>query len=196
LALTAICGLGHVIGSIALGLVGIALGLGVARLESIESSRGDMAGWAILAFGLVYAAWGWRRAQTHRPHMHAHAHADGTLHTHTHDHRREHAHPHDQPAAPKVALLTPWVLFTIFVLGPCEPLIPLLMYPAAAHDWFALGLVAGVFALATIATMMGVVALAHASLAHLSFKPLERHAHGLAGGAVAACGAAMVFLGW
>ena len=29
---------------------------------------------------------------------------------------------------------TPWVLFLIFVFGPCEPLIPLVMYPAAKHN--------------------------------------------------------------
>ncbi|MDX2141779.1 MAG: hypothetical protein SFV19_00365 [Rhodospirillaceae bacterium] len=200
LALTAVCGVGHVIGSIALGLIGIAFGLGVANLESIESTRGNLAGWAILAFGLVYAVWGLRRAHTGHHHVHVHAHADGVTHVHTHDHRREHAHPHQQPAGAKAAALTTWTLFTIFVLGPCEPLIPLLMYPAAEHNWLAVGLVTLVFAVATIATMLAVVGLALSglslsSLAGISFKPLERHAHSLAGGAVAACGGAMVFLG-
>jgi sulfite exporter TauE/SafE len=204
LALTAVCGLGHVIGSIALGLIGIAFGLGVANLGSVESARGELAGWAIIAFGLVYAVWGLRRARTGHHHVHVHAHADGVTHVHTHDHRREHAHPHpaahEQPAARNAMVITPWVLFTIFVLGPCEPLIPLLMYPAAAHDWMAVGLVTAVFALATIATMVAMVGVALSGLSlsrrrAVSFGPLERHAHSLAGAAVAACGAAMVFLG-
>lgn len=194
LGLTALCGVGHVMGSIILGLVGIAFGVGVANLQSVEQVRGDWAGWAILAFGLAYAVWGLRRAHNSHHHHHVHAHADGTTHMHDHDHHRDHAHPHEQPAAP-MASTTPWVLFVIFVFGPCEPLIPLLMYPAAAHNWFAIGLVVVVFAAVTISTMVAVVGLALSGLSVVNFKSLERHAHSLAGGAVAACGAAMVFLG-
>ena len=195
LVLTALCGVGHVAGSIVLGLIGIAFGLGVARLEMVEGARGDLAGWAILAFGLVYAVWGLRRAHTGHHHVHAHAHADGITHAHTHDHRSEHAHPHTQSAAQRALSITPWVLFTVFVLGPCEPLIPVLMYPAAAHDWLAVGVVVVVFAATTIGTMLAVVGLALSGLQAVNLKPLERYAHSLAGGAVAACGAAMVFLG-
>ncbi|HOD34406.1 MAG TPA: hypothetical protein PLR20_01590 [Syntrophales bacterium] len=37
------------------------------------------------------------------------------------------------PAASLGFFHTPWVLFTIFVLGPSEPLIPVLMFPAARN---------------------------------------------------------------
>ena len=37
------------------------------------------------------------------------------------------------------------ILFTIFVFGPCEPLIPILMYPAAKSSVAGMLLVAGVF---------------------------------------------------
>jgi hypothetical protein len=192
-AITTLCGLGHVAGSVALGAVGIAIGLAVGRMELIESVRGELAAWALMGFGLAYAAWGWRRAQTGRAHSHAHVHADGTAHAHCHDHRGGHVHVHESEAS--AARLTPWVLFTVFVLGPCEPLIPLLMVPAAAHSWAGVAFVAGVFGLATIATMLAVVFAGLAGLSVVSFTAVERHAHTLAGTAVAACGAAMVFLG-
>ncbi len=53
--------------------------------------------------------------------------------------------------------MTPWVLFVIFLLGPCEALIPLLMFPAATESWATLFLVTGTFGLATVATMLGLL---------------------------------------
>src|SRR4030042_3575895 len=51
---TFICGLGHVGSSIVLGALGIGAGIGVAKLTGIESSRGNIAAWAFLIFGLFY----------------------------------------------------------------------------------------------------------------------------------------------
>ena len=45
LSVTALCGLGHVVGSVALGFVGIGLGYAISGLEWIEGIRGDLAGW-------------------------------------------------------------------------------------------------------------------------------------------------------
>ena len=45
---------------------------------------------------------------------------------------------------------TPWVLFLIFVFGPCEPLIPLVMYPAAKNNFHGAVIVAILFSLTTI----------------------------------------------
>lgn len=58
LRITAICGIGHVLSSVAIGAVGILLGAELTRLVAIEGGRGSLAGWALLAFGLVYLAWG------------------------------------------------------------------------------------------------------------------------------------------
>jgi hypothetical protein len=41
---TALCGVGHVLGSILLGVLGVLLGLSLNRLEWFESVRGDLAG--------------------------------------------------------------------------------------------------------------------------------------------------------
>jgi len=186
---TALCGLGHVGSSVLLGMVGIALGVAVARLEWFESARGDIAAWLLTAFGLVYMVWGIRRAARHRTHSHFHAHVDGEIHAHVHEHERAHLHPHDQGAA--APSLTPWVLFTIFVFGPCEPLIPILMYPAAADSTFGIVLVAGVFSAATILTMLAIVLLLSSGLGRLPVHGLERHSHALAGLAIFLCGVAI-----
>ena len=45
LLVSALCGLGHVLSSVILGLVGIGLGVALFRLESIESFREGLASW-------------------------------------------------------------------------------------------------------------------------------------------------------
>jgi len=188
--ITLICGLGHIGSSVMLGLAGIALGIAVTRLEGIEALRGDLAAWALIAFGLVYFVWGLRKAWRNRPHEHVHAHEDGMPHKHKHIHGTDHAHVHDGNAR-----ITPWVLFTIFVLGPCEPLIPVLMYPAAKESLSGLLWVTGVFGGVTIATMMGVVLISMRGVSLIPMKGLERYTHALAGGTICLCGIAIQFLG-
>jgi hypothetical protein len=190
LAVTAGCGLGHVLSSVVLGLLGVALGAAVGRLELIEDMRGNLAAWALMAFGFVYFVWGVRRSLRERPHRHVHAHGDGTWHTHTHSHTGEHVHVHDERRS-----LTPWMLFVIFVLGPCEPLIPLLMYPAARMGFWQLVWIAAVFGVVTIVTMTSVVLIASAGLGLAPLARLERHVHALAGASICLCGAAIRFLG-
>ncbi len=188
LVVTVCCGIAHVLGSIVIGVVGIALGVAVFKLDGIESARADVAGWLLLAFGLAYMAWGLRRAVRNRPHTHWHAHSDGTVHRHEHTHVEEHAHVHTHTDKPS---LTPWILFTIFVFGPCEPLIPLLMYPAARASWWGVVSVTAVFALTTIGTMTVVVMLGYFGFAQPRFASLERYSHALAGFALACCGLAI-----
>lgn len=185
---TVLCGLGHVAGSVVLGCIGIALGLAASRLELIESFRGSLAAWAMIAFGLVYLAWGLRRAWRSRPHEHGHSHGGDDLHEHRHTHLGEHSHVHGER---RQRNLTPWVLFTLFVFGPCEPLIPLLMYPAAAESVWGLCLVTVAFAVVTIATMLGVVLALSFGAGRLPLRRLERWGHALAGGMVLLCGIAV-----
>ena len=94
--ITGICGIGHVTGSILLGLLGIFLGIGLDKLNLIESHRGSIASWLLIAFGFVYFIWGIRRAIKNKPHEHWHTHSNGTLHVHEHKHFNEHAHMHGE----------------------------------------------------------------------------------------------------
>jgi len=195
LGITAACGVGHIAGSVALGAIGVAAGWAIAGVEGVEGMRGSLAGWLLIGFGLAYLAWGLRRAYKGRPHSHVHSHADGTVHLHKHTHADAHAHAHtgaDTIDNAKPRSLTPWVLFTIFVLGPCEPLIPLLMYPAATGGWLSIALVIGVFAASTLAVMLLAVAVASRGLERfadaLPLRRLVRYADAMAGAAVLLCG--------
>lgn len=190
--ITMLCGLGHIGSSVLLGIAGVALGIAVSKLTRVESLRGGLVAWALIVFGLVYFVWGLRRAKRNRPHEHLHAHLDGTAHLHTHVHAKEHVHVHGEERAVNV---TPWVLFTIFVLGPCEPLIPILMYPAAKNSFGGLVLVTSVFGGITILTMLSIVLVSSLGINLLPTKKLERYTHALAGGAICLCGMAMMFLG-
>ncbi|MHC4072412.1 MAG: urease accessory protein UreH domain-containing protein [Planctomycetota bacterium] len=190
--ITFLCGLGHIVGSVVLGLIGVSLGIAVKKLEIVEGFRGNLAAWLLIAFGLVYFVWGLRRAYRNQPHEHKHAHASEAVHTHQHDHHREHAHVHNSKGAANVA---PWTLFIIFVFGPCEPLIPILMYPAAQSSFFGLIVVTCVFGIVTIATMLGAVLLSRAGVSFLPLAKVQRFAHVIAGATICLCGLAIQFLG-
>lgn len=190
--ITLLCGLGHIGSSVVLGFVGVSLGLALKKLELVESVRGNLAAWLFTAFGLVYFVWGLHRAYRKHPHRHAHAHSDVTPHTHTHNHFGYHTHVHDTEGAVSIA---PWVLFAVFVFGPCETLIPFVMYPAARQGWFELVVVTSVFGIATIATMLAVVLLGRAGVNFLPLTKIQRFSHATAGAAILLCGLAIVLLG-
>jgi sulfite exporter TauE/SafE len=192
LRITLICGMGHLAGSVALGALGIALGFQLSSLTWLEGVRGDLAAWLLIGFGLAYTAWGLRRALRNRPHSHWHHH-DGVSHRHVHTHRESHAHVHEGAAGAKS--LTPWLIFVVFVLGPCEPLIPLLMYPAARESVVGVVIVTAVFGLVTVVTMTFMVAVALLGLQSLKPGRLEPYGHALAGSTILACGLGIAFLG-
>ena len=78
------------------------------------------------------------------------------------------------------------MLFVIFVFGPCEVLIPILMYPAATYGIAAALWIALVFSVCTVATMMAVISLGYFGLSMVRLPWLERHMHALAGLALVA----------
>jgi len=82
--ITFLCGLGHIGSSVVLGLIGVSLGLAVKKLEIVESIRGNLAAWLLIAFGLAYSMWGLRKAYRQQRHSHSHTHNTGGLHTPTH----------------------------------------------------------------------------------------------------------------
>lgn len=161
LLVTGACGLGHVAGSVIIGLAGLALGVAVMRVEGFETIRGDVAGWLMIGLGLAYVAWGFLPA-------HGHDHATG-----------------ESGAA---SVWTPWLLFLVFVFGPCEPLIPLLIYPAARASPLAVATVVTAFAMATVATMTVAVIAIRSGIALLPGARLHRFAHVFAGLAILGCG--------
>ncbi len=92
--ITFLCGIGHVLSSVVLGIIGVFFGIAVTRLEVFESFRGNIAAWALIAFGLIYFIWGVRQAIRSKPHTHIHSHAYNVDHEHQHAHSNEHLHAH------------------------------------------------------------------------------------------------------
>lgn len=200
LGVTALCATGHVLSSVVIGFVGyFALGAALSQLEGIEAVRGQWAAWGLMGFGAVYALlalWRLRRGNGHR---HVHVHADGTVHAHDHEHGREdtrvvHHHGHGQRVSvgsPRVVS----VLFVLFVLGPCEALIPLMAAPALGGSVSAAALIALVFGVATLSTMLGIVALGFLGLSAKWVNRLEPHLDWLAGMVIFASGIGIELLG-
>jgi hypothetical protein len=189
LIVTLACGAGHVLSSLALGMLGIAIGAGVGWVERIEGQRGDLAGWGLVLVGFAYLLWGIRAALRYRGGLEPHAH-DGHVHIHLGGH-----HHHEHAPAEVEKSTTFWSLFVIFVLGPCEPLIPLFVLPASRGDWPLAAATAAVFGAITIGSMLALVLIGHAGLTRLPLGRLERWSHAMAGAVIMASGLAVTVLG-
>jgi hypothetical protein len=189
---TALCGLGHVASSLVLGALGVLAGMAVHQVEGWESARGDWAAWGLVGLGAAYGLWGLRKAIRQGQGLAPHDH--GFVHIHRHgDH--EHAHAHGPDPRRVRSMMSFWALFALFVLGPCEPLIPLFVMPASRGRWELAAGLAFVFTLLTVACMVGTVLAMHSGLMRLPLRGLERWSHALAGGVIAASGLAIVALG-
>jgi sulfite exporter TauE/SafE len=189
--ITFLCGLGHVLSSVVLGIIGIAVGVSVNKLVSIESFRGNIAAWLFIAFGLVYMIISIRNLLRKRKHSHHHFHIGGEKHSHEHEHFDHHTHIHEKDTVST----TPWILFLIFVFGPCEPLIPILMYPASENNFSGAVFVSLLFSIVTIVTMMSIVLAFKLGLSRINLKPLEKYNHLIAGTIIFVSGLAIQFLG-
>lgn len=186
--ITAVCGVGHVTSSILLGFFGVVAGVAVGRIEGVEGFRGGIAAWLLVGFGLAYALWGIRKALRKRQGIEFHEHGG---HSHLHSHG-DHHHVHEDGEKKSATF---WTLFIVFVLGPCEPLIPLFMVPAARGKW-ALAILTGLlFGVVTVLCMVGLVLLGAEGLKKLRLTAMERWAHAMAGVVIAASGLAIIFLG-
>ena len=192
----AIAGFGHVASTLLLGVilwaVGASLALRYGHAVNVAAAI------ALIAFGAWIGYSGWRELRgahdhghSHLEHAHVHRHADATQHVHWHEHHLEdwHAveggvavmHEHDHAMAGRTALL--------LILGSSPMIEGLPAFFAASTSGPALiGVMAGVFALATIATYVTVSSFAIAGLQRVSLGPLERYGEVLSGAFVALVG--------
>ena len=191
--ITIACGAGHVLSTVLLGAVGIVMGIAVGELEFIESARGEIAVWLLMGFGFMYLLWGLKKAYRNKPHTHYHAHSDGAVHVHKHVHYHDHTHVHKKENNGKS--LTPWILFTIFIFGPCEVLIPMLMYPAATESTIGMVVIVTVFGITTISTMLAIVLITLYGIRYVRLGKIERYTHALAGAMILLSGVAIAVLG-
>jgi sulfite exporter TauE/SafE len=187
-ALTVVCGLGHIFSSVVIGLTGIALGWQLAKLTWFQDIRGDISSWALLLFGLLYLVWGIWKAYSNKPHKHFDVDDDSVY---VYEHR------HGNPEYPQQRVkVTPLVLLAIFIMGPSEPLVPLLFYSGTSNSIPEIGIVIAVFAIATVLTMLSMVLLGLYGFSFFQTSRLERYMHAISGAVVTVCAAGMVFFGW
>ncbi len=205
---TTVCGIGHVLGSLIIGLIGIGVGLGLHSVDLIDTLRGSIAAWMFIAFGLTYFAWGLKNALRNKSHKHFHIHSGRITHDQLHHTAGDHiqTHGYGLPAPVKnednvsrrrkqkrnVGI---WALFVIFILGPCEPLIPLLMYPAAKLSFGGVLAVSATFTLFTVGTMVVLVILGYAGAKSIRWGFAEKYMHAIAGFTILLCGVGIAFLG-
>lgn len=186
--LTIVCGFGHILSSVLLGLVGLFLGWQLNKISWMQDVRGNVSAWALLGFGLIYFAYGIRQAFLNKPHKHFDV-MNEEVYVYT--------HKHNEVAMPGSRVkVTPLVLFAIFVMGPSEPLIPLLFYSGVHRSVTEVVVLITVFTISTVLTMLGMVLLGTYGYSFFKADKLERYVHAIGGAVVTVCGVGMVFLGW
>jgi hypothetical protein len=167
-------------------IAGVGLGLGVAgdRLLSVEQTRGSWAAWLLVGFGLSYAAVGLFKQKTRRHNPHA-------------------GSPELLGATPDSEALGSRqlmpALFVIFLLGPCEALLPLLTASGLVLSLGQAMTVTTVFSLATIVTMLTLVAGGYLGAEALQLRrrwaTVAPYSHVLAGLALSLSGLSIQLLG-
>jgi sulfite exporter TauE/SafE len=190
--ITFVSGIGHVGGSVILGIIGIAMGIGLHRLEYIESARGNLVGWLLIIFGLLYTLYGIKKYLKNGGHFHLPHFMMPKKVREMHNFSSHNKELQNED----VTKLTPWILFLIFVFGPCEVLIPLLIFPAAEFNAFGIAAVSIVFGIATITTMMFSVYIGNKGASLIKVKNGEKFFHLIAGLVILISGAGMQFMGW
>lgn len=178
-AATLACGSGHMVSSLIFGIVGVALGAALGGIESVNEVRTSAVRWMLLAFGTAYLICGIKTAlRSKKGGDHC-----GCL---NHNHERK-------------LLSSPdfWAMFAIFLLGPCEILIPLVIYPASNSDWAGVIWVALTFSLASVATMAIAVAALFKGINRIKNIPssITRWGHALTGATIMLCAASMFAFG-
>jgi len=186
---TAICGSAHVLASVLLALGGAAIGFSLGKIDGLNEVRGGLASWAIFIFGLLYFLYGLYNVYRNKRHKHFDVYDDGSVYVFEHDHKQ-------MTYVSKRRKVTPWILFLIFLLGPCEVLFPLLTYPAVEQSTFNMLILIGVFLLTTVSTMIIVVSLLYYGFKFIKTEWLEKYITPISGLSIAICGIGMVFLGW
>lgn len=161
-----VSGIGHVGSSVVLGATGIALGI-VTTMVTVESSRARLAVFLLIGFGIVYMLVGLRHARHHH---------------------------HIDSAALTRKTVTLWTLFALFVLGPCEPLIPL-MFLATTHGFPTVLLVTVLFSIITILMMVAQSLLGFMGIQLVKHDVAERYSHALAGVVIAFTGIFILLIG-
>jgi nickel/cobalt exporter len=183
LAVAALAGTGHVLFTIALGVLVAAFGVAVDR------ATGQVFPWiaagVLAAFGFYYLS-----RQT-LGHGHGHAHA-GHAHVHVADENLLPAQAGDgYPAQGRSDRAVILGLFAALTFSPCEAYLPVFVAGVRA-GWTGFAFLSAVLALSTVAGMMLLTWLTLLGLERLPLARLSRYEHGVLGAVLLALAVAVV----
>ncbi len=167
--ITFLAGLGHVGISVLVGMIGILLGFSISKLEGVEGHRGEIVLWLLIGFGLAYMIWGIKKG-------------------------RDHKHAHIDEEKLKSKTIAVWTLFAIFILGPCEPLVPL-VFLGYNYGYAGIIAVSLIFSIITIVMMLAQSLLAFMGIQFIKHDFAEKYSHAFAGLVIALTGVFVMVLG-
>lgn len=166
---TFISGLGHVGISILFSILGILLGFSLAGLKSLEGNRGEIVLWLLIGFGIAYMLWGIKRAKI----------------------RKQKDLSEEELKSKTIAM---WTIFAVVVLGPCEPLVPL-VFLGYNYGWPGVVTVSIAFSIVTILMMLLQTLLVFMGIRLIKSDSLERYCHAFAGLIIALTGVFVMVTG-
>lgn len=166
---TFISGLGHVGISIIFSVVGILLGFSLSKLKAIEGHRGEIALWLLIGFGIAYMLWGIKKGKD----------------------EKSKAIDTEKSKARTVAV---WTMFAVIILGPCEPLVPM-VFLGYNYGYFGVAVVSIVFSVITLIMMLSQSLLAFMGIQLIKNDLADRYSHAFAGMVIALTGIFVMALG-
>lgn len=200
--IAALAGTGHTVTTLVIATIvwlgGLAVATRFGNLMSLLSSVALVSFGAWIALGsLREMRAGGHAEHAHLEHAHEHRHPSGLAHRHRHLHHETDwhdvegsvalpAHEHSHDPSSRTALL--------LVLGssPMIEGIPA-FFAAARYGFFLLGIMAVVFAAATIATYVALCVVSSRGAARLRLGPFERYGEVLSGSFIALLGLVFLF---
>jgi len=167
--ITFISGIGHVGISIVFSIIGILLGFSLSKLKAIEGHRAEVALWLLIGFGIAYMLWGIKKA-------------------------KEEKYKDIDEKKLKAQTMAVWTMFAVIILGPCEPLVPL-MFLGYSYGWAGVISVTLFFSAVTIVMMLAQSLLAFMGIQLIKSDVAERYSHAFAGLVIALTGIFVMALG-
>ena len=209
LAITGVAGAGHVLFTIALGVL-VVWG-GMAINSRIGRAFPFIAGGALIALGFFYLVRQIRGGTGHShlfgSHSHDRDHLSHDSHTHPHAHAHEHdAHgcEHEQvDQQDDIATIkqrwshwrSDWIviagLFALLTFSPCEAFLPVFLI-GAKYGWTGFALLSAILAIGTVAGMVVFTWLTLAGVEKLKFRALEKFESGILGGVLCLLGVLII----
>ena len=197
LAITGVAGAGHVLFTIALGVL-IVWG-GMAINGRIGKLFPFIAGGALIALGLFYLVRQIRGnghshllgAHSHHEHRHEHASHNHHTHAHEHEHGDDISKIEQRWSHPKSDWVVIAGLFALLTFSPCEAFLPVFLM-GAQYGWIGFTLLSATLAIATVAGMVVFTWLTLAGVEKLNFRALEKFESGILSGILCLLGVLII----